>query len=79
MGGGRCSANRQGAAPSRVSGVLASRARTIAIGIGPPCSTRVVELALGHLLRVDELVMQRAQLEPADHVTDLIERRDSCH
>ncbi len=36
---GSSSANFHGAAPSRVSGMLASRARTIDIGIAPPCST----------------------------------------
>src|SRR5436190_4748332 len=35
----------------------------------------VVELAVGHLLRVDELFVQRAKLETARHVGGLIERR----
>lgn len=35
-GAGNCSANLHGAAPSRVSGTFASRARTMATGIVPP-------------------------------------------
>ena len=36
---------------------------------------RVVVLAVGHLPRLDELPMHRAELEPAQHVGRLVERR----